>query len=159
MARSTLLAALATAALVPTVLSAQTDAVAGRWSANIRPTLSSSSGIGSSTKRIYGSVNITPSATGSRGAWQVEIHLTSDQNNEMLLWTVASGKCMSGAIPLVQPNELAPLEVRSNGVADLTANAALRLNTNEAYHLDVFRNGQQQEHVIACTSLKYTAPK
>ena len=160
MARYSLLVPLAVACgAAHALLGAQAPIHVGRWSANIRPTLAPSSGIGASTMKMYGSINVTPNRAGAAGSWLVEIRLTSDRPSETLLWAIAPGRCQSGAVPEVQPNQLAPLEVRANGNADISAAVTLSMNPSDSYHLDVFRNGQQQEHVIACASLRYSEQK
>lgn len=160
MSRYSLLVPLAVACgVAPALLSAQAPIPVGRWSANIRPTLAPSSGIGAATMRMYGSVNLTANRAGTPGSWMVEIRLTSDRPSESLLWDIAPGHCQSGAVAQIQPNQLPPLEVLANGNADITTAANLLLNPGDSYHLDIFRNGQQQENVVACATLKYSEKK
>lgn len=158
MPRSILPAACAALLLLPSLAGAQIAPPSGRWTANIRPSLSMSSNIGASTKRMYGSVKIVPSTTGPALSWDVEIHLTSDRPGETLMWTISPGRCGVGAIPFALPTELPLFEVRTNGTGDLTANVKFALDGNGAYHLDIYRGGSQPEHVIACAALKYSKP-
>lgn len=115
-----------------------------------------SSNIGSSTKRMYGTVKMVPSKLGPPDSWDVEIHLTNDRPSETLMWSIAPGRCGSGALPLATARELPFLEVSTNATADLAANVRFPLDQNASYHLDIFRGGTQQEHVIACASLKHS---
>jgi hypothetical protein len=149
-------------AALPALLSAQAQAAptaSGRWTANIRPTVSMSSSIGSSTKRMYGSITIVPTTSGAPGSWDVDIHLTNDRPSESLMWTISPGRCGSGSIPLAQPNQLPFLEVRANETADVTANVRFALDPSSSYHLDIYRDGTQQESVIACAVLKHSKGK
>jgi hypothetical protein len=144
--------------LAPSLVMAQ-DAPKGTWTASIRPSLSMSGNIGSSTKRMYGSIKIVPSKSGQVGTWDIDLHLTNDRPSETLMWTISPGRCGSGAYPLALPNELPFLEVSANSTADLTANVKLVLAADGSYHLDIYRGGNQQDNVIACALLKYNAPK
>ena len=160
MTRYSLLVPLAVACgVTPVLTGAQAPIPVGRWSANIRPTLAPSSGLGSSTARMYGSVNVTPNRNGTPGSWTVEIRLTSDRPSETLLWAIVPGRCQSGGVPEIQANQLPTLDVHANSNADLTASANLTLSPTNAYHLDIYRNGQQAENVIACATLKYSESK
>ena len=156
-ARYSLLVPLAVACgVAPALLSAQAAIPVGRWNANIRPMLAPSSGIGSATMRMYGSVTVTANRAGNPGSWVVEIRLTSDRPSETLLWAIAPGRCQSGAVAQIQANQLPPLEVTANGTAEISTAANLILSPGDSYHLDIFRNGQQQENVVACATLKYS---
>jgi hypothetical protein len=72
-------------------------------------------------------------------------------------WALVSGRCGSGAIPLLVVSEFPLLSV-SNGRAHVQGEVPLTLPTSGVYHVDAYRsNGADQSDVLACANLKMEA--
>ncbi|MDB4905553.1 MAG: hypothetical protein JWO05_337 [Gemmatimonadetes bacterium] len=131
------------------------------WTGSFAPMLQSTGGggqagsnPGSGTQRLYGSASIT--ATGRDGYYQVHLSLTSPRGAESLSWSVVPGRCGSGGLPIVQPSNLPPLEMRAAGNGDITAEVPFTLESTGGYHVNIYQGGGNNlEAVIACANMRF----
>lgn len=137
-------------------------AATGRFSGSLRGT---SFGGAVDASKFSGSVEINPTADGKVGFYKVEVRLSSSggsasgRMSNMLPWTISPGRCGSRVQYLVQPMEVAPLELRSGGNAELSWSGQLSLAANGSYQFVVYDRGVREQDVVACGNLKYTKPK
>lgn len=69
-------------------------------------------------------------------------------------WALVTGRCGSGAIPLMIVSEFPVLSV-SNGRAHVQGEVSLPLPTSGVYHVNAYRsNGADEADVLACANLK-----
>lgn len=76
------------------------------------------------------------------------------QGSGLIQWGIHSGRCGSGTLPIVGIERFPVLEVSANGRGDLDAEMPLSLPESGSYHVNVFRGGQQLNHVLTCGNLR-----
>ena len=131
----------------------------GKWQGTIRSSIVTAGSAGNAEATRYtGNVYIVPSESGREGMFKLELRLSGNRGGESLEWAVSPGRCGSPLLPLIQPNELPPLDVRQGGEAELRFEGAFNLTPNAAYHLDIMRNGHSQANIVACADVKYQKP-
>jgi len=117
----------------------------------------------SDVTRYSGTVQIEPSTSTKPDAWRVMIRLSAISGyanaQSQLQWTISPGRCGSTLQPLAPAAGLPPLELRSGGNAELTYDGLFLLVPNGSFNLVVFNNGVNQANIVACSNLKYDAPK
>lgn len=157
------LLALTATTTTTTVAGAQDQTAAtGRFSGSLRGT--NFGGAVDATK-FSGSVDIGPADGDKAGVYKVVVRLSSSggsasgRMSNMLPWTISPGRCGSRVQFLVQPMEVAPLELRSGGNAELSWSGPLPLAANGSFQFVVYDRGVREQDVVACGNLKYTKSK
>jgi hypothetical protein len=106
--------------------------------------------------RVFGTVALTE-APDDPNRTRAQIMLNSSlQAGSTLGWSVAPGRCGSGALPLMIVTNFPPLEVGRAGRAELNQEFALTLPADEALHVDVYWTFQATNalnDVMTCANL------
>lgn len=126
------------------------------YEGQFRPIQQASGGIAPRTsQRIFGQVKIATRESSERVKVTLMIN-TSFNQTEILNWSVNTGRCGSGSVPLMPIAQFQGIEMSTNGRGELDIpEMPLSIPPNSgALHVNVYRGGSGLENVIACSNLK-----
>ncbi|WP_434479995.1 hypothetical protein [Gemmatimonas sp.] len=126
------------------------------YEGQFRPIQQASGGIGMrGSQRVFGQVKIATRESSERVKVTLMIN-TSLNQLEILNWSVNSGRCGSGSVPLMPIAQFQGIEMSTNGRGELDIpEMPLSIPPNSgALHVNVYRGGTGLENVIACSNLK-----
>ena len=136
---------------------AMNEPVGQRWTGNLQPTQQRSGTLAvTGQNRAFGSVQITNRNEG--GLQRMHVALTvavPTESSSSLRWAVLPERCGSGDLPLIGFEQFPLIELGTNGRGQVEADLPLVLAQNSAYHVNVYKGGQQLDNVITCANLKF----
>jgi len=123
-----------------------------QYSGLFRPIQQSDGRLGMNVQqRIYGEVKLL--FRESSGRTDVSLTLNTNSNtSDLLAWAVVPGRCGNGAVPLLPASQFPALELANNGRGDVSGELPIAMPQG-AYHVNVYRGGDNLSNVIACANL------
>ena len=153
------LAAVAAVALSGHQLAAQvtpaaTPPLPTYWTGIVHWRVSHEAGVGQSTRHLSGSVALAPSRI-RPGDMEVSIKLrSSDYIGAEFQWSIARGRCFGGGVSLIPAPKLPDLPINNDGVSELDVDSRIVLESDAAYHFNLYLYGAEEANVVACAELK-----
>jgi len=134
-----------------TIVALQARAYDGQF----RPMQQRQGGVQMATpQRVYGSVKIAFRESNERSNVNLTINTTLQQS-EILGWSVNPGQCASGSVPFMPIAQFPVIEVNTTGRGEVDVqNMQLSIPASGPVHVNVYRNGDSLENVIACANLR-----
>lgn len=132
-------------------------AAAVRWSGSFTPTQQRSGDMGGSDRaRTYGNVTLEMAASDrNRSRIRMSLTVPATANNTALPWAIHSGRCGSGSVPVMAVNLFPPMEVGSNGRAEINTELAFATPATGSFHVNVYwPGGSTLENVMTCSNLR-----
>lgn len=126
------------------------------YEGQFRPIQQTSGGVGMrGSLRVFGQVKLAVRESTDRAKVTLMIN-TSMNQTEILNWSVNSGRCGSGTVPLMPIAQFQGIEISTNGRGELDIpQMTISIPANSgALHVNVYRGGTGLENVIACSNLK-----
>lgn len=125
------------------------------WTGAFQPTSQRSGDVprvAGGSRRTFGSVVLATVP----GTSQTKVRLLFDalDGNMLLTWSVATGRCGSGTLPLRPPSTLPSIEIGSDGRGELDRAINLSLLRGGVYHVNIYRSGQGLNDVLSCANLR-----
>jgi len=134
-----------------TIVALQARAYDGQF----RPMQQRQGGVQMATpQRVYGSVKIAFRESNERSNVNLTINTTLQQS-EILGWSANPGQCGSGSVPFMPIAQFPVIEVNTTGRGEVDVqNMQLSIPASGPVHVNVYRNGDSLENVIACANLR-----
>lgn len=124
-----------------------------QYEGQFRPVQQNTGQMGMQTsQRIFGSARVIYREATGRAQAFLEIN-TSASQSDLLTWSIASGRCNSGSVPLAPVSQFPTIELSSNGRGEVTASDLPLVMPRSSYHVNVYRGGETLANVIACANL------
>lgn len=124
------------------------------WSGRFQPVNQNTGGLQMQrVQRVAGDVKITTPAGSARSKIFVSVN-TGARESEVVTWAVAPGRCGSGAIPLAAVSQFPALEITNSGRGEVNTEMALQMTSGGAFHVNLYRGGENLANVFACASLR-----
>lgn len=85
---------------------------------------------------------------------RVRLTISTDlRNASQMQWAIVSGRCGSGALPIVPVQRFPVIEIGGNSRGELDMEMPLTLPTSGSYHANVYNGGTQLNNVVTCANL------
>ncbi|HVF41110.1 MAG TPA: hypothetical protein VM939_14505 [Gemmatimonadaceae bacterium] len=133
------------------------SAPAAGWTANIQSVTQSRSDIGQSARaRSYGTATVSRAV--SNNLTRVSVIFNHSGSDRFLNWGIYPGTCGSPSLPVIPTNNFPELQIGGGGRAQTTADIPFEFPTTGNYHINIYRERQQNlEGLLACGNLRPTA--
>ena len=139
----------------PSVIS--NEPVGQQWTGNLQPTQQRSGTLAvTGQNRAFGSVKVTnPNAGGLQRMHVALMVAVPTESSSSLRWAMLPERCGSGDLPLLGFEQFPLIDLSTNGRGQIEVDLPLVLAPNSAYHVNVYKGGQQLDNVITCANLKF----
>lgn len=126
------------------------------WTGSLQPTQQRTGAMAvTGQTRAFGSVKISPSASGNMNRLHVSLTVSLPVSAAMSVgWAVLPDRCGSGNLPVMGFEQFPQIEISTNGRGSLETDLPLTLTTGGSYHVNVYSGGQQLDNVVTCANLK-----
>jgi len=123
-----------------------------RWQGNFQPT-QQRTGMAAPTSqnKTTGSIFL---AQAGPDRTRVRITVATDlRNASQMQWAIVSGRCGSGALPIVSVQRFPVIEIGGGNRGELDMEMPLTLPTSGSFHANVYNGGTQLNNVVTCANL------
>ncbi len=129
-------------------------APAASWTANLQAVTQSRSDVAQSSRsRSYGSA--TMSRAESNNLTRVSVVFNHTGSDRYLNWAVFAGTCGTPSLPVIPINNFPELQIGGGGRAQTTADLPFEFPTQGTYHINIYRERQQNlAGLLACGNLR-----
>lgn len=123
-----------------------------RWQGNLQPTQQRTAmAAPTSQNKTTGTVFLA-SAGADRTRARITVS-TDVRNASQMQWALVSGRCGSGALPVVGLQRFPIIEIGGNSRGELDMEMPLTLPTSGSYHVNIYNGGTQLNNVVSCANL------